>query len=62
MPNTVVIKAKLLAAARFPVEGKIVFIKEEKRLSLVITGDKFHSVDEVLAAPDERVFSSIEAH
>ena len=43
-----------------PVEGKIVFIQEDKRLSLVITTDKFHSVDEVLAAPDEQVFSSIE--
>ncbi len=45
-----------------PVIGKIVFTKEDKHLSLVITENKFHSVDEVLAAPDGQVFSSIEAN
>lgn len=43
-----------------PYEGKVVFTKDGGTLTLVITTDKFHSVEEVMNAPDDKVFSSIE--
>jgi len=40
-------------------EDKIIFAKGDTRLKLEITKDKFRSVEAVLAAPDEKVFSRI---
>ncbi len=43
-----------------PLGDTLAFLKDERRLELDITSAKFESVDEVLAAPDDIVFSRIE--
>ncbi len=43
-----------------PPAGKIVFEMDGRRLTLTVTPEKFESVDAVLAAPDERIFSRID--
>ena len=43
-----------------PPTGEIVFEMDGRRLALTVTPDKFDSVDAVLAAPDERIFTTVE--